>query len=277
MRSPISLRPAKHRLCSMLAPTVLFFASALAPLAPLCAQDIITTIAGGGLASDPLHVGIGAPQAVAIGPDGTLYWSATARIMHRKGDGHAEIVAGNGSPTLAGDGGPATAGSIAFASGLAVAANGDLFISDPRRVRKVTAATGVISTVAGGGASSLDGVAATAATLLFPQGLAVNAAGDLFVADQNDHRVRRVDATSGLITTVAGNGTAPISGPNGEHGDRRRGRRCTCRSPWPSMPPATSSSRMPARCRSGASRPAPTSSPRWPAPAPSPPPGTAAK
>jgi hypothetical protein len=173
MRTPISVLSATCRLRRTLAPTALFLAGALAPLAPLRAQDLITTIAGGGLAADPLHVGIGSPQAVAIGPDGTLYWSATARIMHRQGDGTLEIVAGNGSPTLSGDGGPATAASIAFVSGLAVAANGDLFISDSGCVRKVTAATGVISTVAGGGASSLDGVAATTATLAYPQGLAV--------------------------------------------------------------------------------------------------------
>ncbi len=192
----------------------------LAGIATTPAEDAIVTIAGGGLASDPQHAGIGFPAALAIAADGTLFWSTGSTIMHRLANGTLAVVAGNGGQGFAGDGGAATAALLSGITSMAIDAQGDLFISDGtnQRIRKVTAATGLITTVAGGGASVLDGVAATSARLGFPMGIALDAAGDIFIADVNDHRVRRVDAITGFISTVAGNGTAPVGGAIGDHG-----------------------------------------------------------
>jgi uncharacterized protein (TIGR03437 family) len=125
------------------------------------------------------------------------------------------LAAGNGTTGSGGDGGLATAAQLFRPSGLAVDSAGDLFIADSgnERVRKV--ANGVIVTVAGNGLTGYtgDGGAATSARLNGPEGLAVDSAGNLYIADTNNFCVRRV--ANGVITTVAGNGTAGFSGDNG--------------------------------------------------------------
>ena len=133
-------------------------------------------------------------------------------------------VAGNGAAGYSGDGGPATAASLAIPVGLAVDAAGDLFVTDiDNRVRRVDDATGVITTVAGNGTR-----AASAATAVrppppigYPHGLAVDAAGDLFIADSATSHVRRVDHATGVITTVAG-GARPGLRRRRRPGHRRR-------------------------------------------------------
>ena len=88
---------------------------------------------------------------------------------------------------------------------------GDLFIADTdnNRIREVNHATGVITTVAGNGTQgySGDNGPATAAELMLPRGVAVDSAGDLFIADADNNRIREVNHATGVITTVAGNGT----------------------------------------------------------------------
>ncbi len=120
-------------------------------------------------------------------------------------------VAGNGqvcplSTSLCGDGGTATAAQLNFPYGLAVDGTGNLFIADKNnhRVRKVSG--GLITTVAGTGVAGFsgDGGPATAAQLNSPTGVAVDGAGNLFIADYNNQRIRKV--SGGLITTVAGTG-----------------------------------------------------------------------
>ena len=126
-------------------------------------------------------------------------------------------VAGNGTAASSGDGGPATSAGLNEPSGLAIAANGDLYISEFKghKVRRVDA-RGVISTVAGNGMRGFagDGGPATVASLNSPSGLAVDGAGNIFVADLVNQRVRRVDR-QGVITTVAGDGRADFSGDGG--------------------------------------------------------------
>src|SRR5207244_323808 len=84
-------------------------------------------------------------------------------------------------------------------------------------VRKVTAATGVITTVAGNGTYGFagDGGAATAAWLTYPTGIAVDGAGKLYISDSINYRIRKVTAATGVITTVAGNGTFGFGGDGG--------------------------------------------------------------
>jgi sugar lactone lactonase YvrE len=128
-------------------------------------------------------------------------------------------VAGDGVQGFAGDNGPATAAELDSPAGVALDAAGDLFISDShnQRVREVAAATGTITTIGGTGTAgySGDGGPAMAARLDLPTALALDAAGNLYVADSGNHRVRRIAIATGAITTVAGNGVEVFAGDNG--------------------------------------------------------------
>ena len=134
-------------------------------------------------------------------------------------------IAGNGSFGSAGDGGAATSASLGFPSGVAVDSAGNVYIVDTfnKRVRKVNKA-GVITTFAGNGFPlfSGDGGPATSAGIAFigtapHQGLAVDKAGNVYIADYGDHRIRKVN-TSGIISTFAGKGTLGASGFSGDGG-----------------------------------------------------------
>ena len=137
----------------------------------------------------------------------------------RGGVGVSTTVAGLVPQDPQGDGGPATAARLWSPSGVALDGAGNLFIADPSnaRVRRVDAATGVITTVAGTGEFGFggDGGPATAARLDFSRGVTLDGAGNLFIADTYNHRVRRVDAATGIITTVAGTAVQGISGDGG--------------------------------------------------------------
>src|SRR5271170_5221634 len=126
---------------------------------------------------------------------------------------------GTGEKGFAGDGGPAIAALLNGPFDVAFDAAGNLYFSDTfnNRIRRVDARSGVISTVAGNGEKgySRDGGAATKASLNEPYGIALDRAGDIFVADRLNRRVRRIDAVSGIITTLAGTGEAAFSGDGG--------------------------------------------------------------
>jgi sugar lactone lactonase YvrE len=127
-------------------------------------------------------------------------------------------VVGNGTPSLSGDGGPAIQAQLGNPFAVAVDALGNQYVADNQNsvVRKIDAA-GVITTVAGNGVFGFsgDGGPATAAELKDPQGVALDAAGNIYISDAAGQRVRRVDFASGNITTIAGNGTAGFSGDSG--------------------------------------------------------------
>ncbi|ALS25048.1 S-layer homology domain-containing protein [Paenibacillus naphthalenovorans] len=131
--------------------------------------------------------------------------------------GTISTVAGNGIGSYSGDGGAAASAQLNYPFGVAVDSGGILYIVDTNncRIRKVDA-SGNISTVAGTGTAgySGDGGAATSAQLNKPYGVAVDSAGNLYIADTLNHRVRKVDA-SGNVSTVAGTGTAGSSGDGG--------------------------------------------------------------
>lgn len=126
-------------------------------------------------------------------------------------------VAGNGTTGFSGDGGPATNATMHSPQGLAVDSAGNVLIADFNNhvVRKMNVA-GVITTVAGIGVYGFsgDGSLATNASLNHPAAVAVDGIGNLYIADQDNHRVRKV-GTNGVITTIAGNGTAGFSGDGG--------------------------------------------------------------
>lgn len=137
--------------------------------------------------------------------------------------GTLSVYAGTGTSGFSGDGGAATSAQLAFPEGLAVDANGNLFIADKynNRIRRVDATTQNITTVAGSedpfaGAYAGDNALATSARLNLPRGIAVDSHGNLFIADNGNQVVRRVDGTTQKITTYAGNPSASSAGcPSG--------------------------------------------------------------
>lgn len=130
--------------------------------------------------------------------------------------GVIRTVAGTETSGFNGDGIPATSANLHNPRGVFVDGSGDIFIGDQtsHRVRRVDAATGLISTVAGTGTFGYngDGIPATSARLHNPRGVSVDGAGNIFIADQTNNRIRKVDAATGLISTVAGTGAAGFNG-----------------------------------------------------------------
>jgi uncharacterized protein (TIGR03437 family) len=158
------------------------------------------------------------PVAVAVDTSGNLFIadSCNNRIRRVSPSGIISTVVGNGSMDYSGDGGPATSAQLSSGS-VSVDTSGNIFIADTanHRIRKVTP-TGIISTVAGDGALgySGDGGPATSAQFLYPTQVAVDASGSLFIADSGPNVIRKV-SPSGIITTIAGNGSAGYSGDGG--------------------------------------------------------------
>ena len=163
--------------------------------------------------------GLNMPYGVAVDSHGDVFISDSGNNLIREvmaGSGAIVTVAGNGMPGYTGDGGQATNAELHNPVGIAVDSAGDIFFVqyDDNVVREVHAATGVITTVAGNGTSgySGDGGQATAAQLDEPSGVAVDSSGNLFIADTGNYRIREVKAATGVITTVAGNGTSGGAG-----------------------------------------------------------------
>jgi cysteine-rich repeat protein len=181
---------------------------------------VITTVAGAEAFAIPLAATserLPAPSGLAIDPTGNLVFSSGTQVLALDTDaGLLRVVSGTGMPGYLGDGGPATEASLFGPKGLAYDADGNLFVADPssHRIRRIDAASGIITTVAGTGSwgFSGDGDPATSAQLQGPQDVAVDASGHLYIADASNHRVRRVDAASGVISTFAGNGDRGFSG-----------------------------------------------------------------
>jgi sugar lactone lactonase YvrE len=162
------------------------------------------------------------PMGVAVDAEGNLYLADSNNDRIRRVDGQTGLittVAGNGTAGYAGDGGLAVAAMIGNPGGLALDGAGNLYFADSNNdaIRRIDAFSGIITTVAG--LPQMNGYAgdqgpATAARLSKPEGLALDAAGDIYIADTGNHAIREVSATTGKIRTVAGTG-AP--GYNGDH------------------------------------------------------------
>ncbi len=169
------------------------------------------------------------PAGLAIDSAGNLFIADQGNNAVRRVDAITQVittVAGGGvSPSGAdgiGDGGPATSALLNGPTDVAIDASGNLFIADAYHgvVRRVDGASGVITVVAGGGTTPGndglgDGGAATQAQLHNPEAIALDGAGNIFIADAQDSLVRRVDATSKVITIVAGTGANGYSGDLG--------------------------------------------------------------
>ena len=194
----------------------------------IAATGIITTIAGTGTAGfsgdggSAINAQLDSPYSIAVNINGDIYiGDATHRI--RKiiaATGVITTIAGTGTFGFSGDGGPATRAEIGIAHSIAIDSSGDIYFSSAEnsRVRKIIAATGIITTVAGSGfssGSSGDGGVATNAQLYIPTSIVFDGEGNLFIADEGNHRIRMVSTATGIITTVAGTGTPGFSGDGG--------------------------------------------------------------
>jgi uncharacterized protein (TIGR03437 family) len=164
---------------------------------------------GDGLAANADTVELNTPIAVALDSSGNLYIADSANQRIRKvtkSTGKISTIAGNGTVLYSGDGGAATSASFNTPYGVAVDSSGNIYISDllNHAVRKVNT-SGTISTIAGTGifGFSGDGGPGTTAQLNRPFGLALDSAGNLFIADSNNYCVRKLD-TNGNMSTVAG-------------------------------------------------------------------------
>jgi sugar lactone lactonase YvrE len=193
------------------------------------ARGEITRVAGSGSRSNndsgddgpALRANFRSPQGVAVDSKGNIYIAdlAANRIRVVTPDGIIRHFAGHeqGAPGFSGDGGVATAARFRSPSRLAVDARDNLYVSDigNHRVRRIDAVTKIITTVAGNGTAfidSLDNRPATQVPVRGPVGLAFDRQGRLYIAVSGHHQIRRVDFTTGLITTVAGAGFAGDEG-----------------------------------------------------------------
>lgn len=202
---------------------------------------IISTIAGAGAAKDSgdggaaVNAGVSRPTGISVDSAGDLYFSSSwSRVRKLSADsGFIETIAGRLLTAYGGDGGPAIDALFWDPVPSAVNRDGDIFIADYEnsRIRMVRQKTGIVTTVAGSGACptgpppisasvcqggfSGDGGPATSASLNYAQAVALDAAGNLYIADTLNHRIRRVDSTTGFITTIAGTGVSGFSGDGG--------------------------------------------------------------
>jgi sugar lactone lactonase YvrE len=185
----------------------------------------IATVAGSGRSGDPgdggpaISAHLGRLVGLAVDGRGNLFLadSFDSRVRKVSPDGIITTVAGTGTRGYSGDGGPAARAQLNYPLGLAVDPQGNLFIADSFNscIRKVSL-NGIVTTVAGTGVAgySGDGAPATSAQLAQPAGLAVDAQGNLWIADRGNYRIRMV-SLGGIITTMAGDGTIGYSGDGG--------------------------------------------------------------
>jgi hypothetical protein len=213
----------------------------------------IVPVAGDGDYKDAVVDGIPAteaelylPSGITLDGAGNLYIADTLHFRIRMvcasstsailsgtsaacaGPGIITTIAGNTASGNTGNNGPASLATLNLPSAVALDGAGNLYIADTGNnvIRMISAASGIITTVAGGGSGCGgqtdnvgDGCLATSGKLNSPQGVTVDFGGNIFISDTANQRIRRVDAVTGIITTVAGDGFTNPDGSGGYSGD----------------------------------------------------------
>jgi trimeric autotransporter adhesin len=205
-------------------------ATAALAAAACFAQGIITTVGGTLYSNCSLANGVQAPTAcmspggIALDKQGNLYYADGRYALIRKiTPGGIVSTIGGTTQGYSGDGGPATSAKFVLSggspglTGIALDASGDIYVSDRGNnvVRVINASNGIVTTVAGTGSPGYNGdaILATRSSLSSPAGIALDSAGNLYIADILNNRVRKVN-TSGVISTFAGDGNASYEGDN---------------------------------------------------------------
>ena len=202
---------------------------------------IITTIAGTGAATDSgdggpaIAAGVSQPTGVAVDSEGNLYFSSSWSRIRKvtAATGHVETIAGQFITGFGGDGGPAIDAVFWDPIPSAISGSGNIYITvyENSRIRLLTTSTGTVNTVAGSGdcnpapppltgivcqgGFSGDGGPARSAMLNYAAAAALDSAGNLYIADTINHRIRLVEASTGIIYTIAGDGVSGFSGDGG--------------------------------------------------------------
>ena len=207
---------------------------------PLGPVGTIATVVGNGIAgytgdNGPVSSAtLNTPTGIAFDPSGNMFIADDFNSVLRRVDAQTQIIttiAGNGAPGFSGDGGPATSAQLNGPTHVVFDRSGNLFITDANnaRIRAVNTGTtpitvagltiqpGTIATIAGTGIPGFsgDGGPGPSAMLNFPDGIALDSSDNIYVGDALNNRIREVNASTGIITTVAGNGTAGFSGDGG--------------------------------------------------------------
>src|SRR5581483_11036159 len=194
----------------------------------MAANGIITTVVGDGIQGysgdrgPATNAELTYPTALALDASSNIFVAeAGGRVRKVAANGIITTLAGNGSAQFGGDGGSSTDAALSGPTAVAADDLGNLFIADTgnNRIRRVSP-NGIISTAVGNGSngSAGDGGPATNAEIAQPDNIAVDGAGNLFIADGAANRIRKV-GTNGIITSVAGNGTPGFAGDGGRAGD----------------------------------------------------------
>ena len=190
-------------------------------------EENIETLGGDGTAGfagdggPATEMQVDTPSDVSVDSLGNVYVADTGNDRIRKIDasGNASTVAGDGAEGYSGDGGSATDASLDGPLGVSTDAEGNIYIADTgnNRIRRIDATTGEITTVAGDGSQGFsgDGAGATDASLDAPSSVLVDKDGNILVADRGNRRIRKIDASTGEISTVAGTGASGFSGDGG--------------------------------------------------------------
>lgn len=191
--------------------------------------QIITTVAGNGSGGYSGDSGLAVnasvtPESIAIDSHDNLFISDHYNNVIRKVNaltGIITTVAGNGTAGFSGDNGPAINAQLNQPHDVIVDSSGNIYITDGRnfRIRKVDAVTGIITTIAGAGGQYYSGDGGLAVNANFKElyGIALDSANkNLYIAEVSGNRIRKIDLTTGIITTIAGNGS--IKTPNGDGG-----------------------------------------------------------